>query len=151
MLLAKRLQVGLLIAVLSFLLSASQSLAQDQCYSDFSTITEAVVYDQDWFPEWDDGNSIEMAPTTCEPITLSDGAGPFTWRVEGTGFWFDEQHSITEQVIDSGSIDACADKTACGTAIITVTDAWGIMLACPAYPCNNCGSNFYTKREWVCP
>ena len=66
--------------------------AQDPCFSDFPTITGEVNYDTEWIPTWAITNPLEMAQDTCEPIGLTGGTGPFTWSVQGSGFWFDEAH-----------------------------------------------------------
>ena len=50
-------------------------------------------------------------------ITVSDGIGPFTWSVAGTGF------SLGSATTTGRTNTLDADGTACGTAIITITDA----------------------------
>ena len=49
-------------------------------------------------------------------ITISDGIGPFTWAVSGTGF------SLGSATTTGRSNTLNADGTACGSATITVTD-----------------------------
>jgi hypothetical protein len=116
----------LVLSCAPFLLSPPFVSAQDRCFTDFSTITGEVTYEAGWLPEWDAGNPGEMAPESCEPFSLSGGTAPFSWHIEGGGFWFDEEHTLTEQVTDTGSIEVCADEAACGTATITVIDGFGV-------------------------
>lgn len=66
---------------------------------------------------YDDDNPETIARNDDVGITISDGIGPFTWSVSGTGFSFDDETTT------AGSNTLRADNSACGVATITVTDA----------------------------
>uniref|UniRef100_A0A6M3J0K4 Uncharacterized protein n=1 Tax=viral metagenome TaxID=1070528 RepID=A0A6M3J0K4_9ZZZZ len=76
-------------------------------------------------PTWSAENSETMGRSTNIGLAVDDGAGPFTWTVSGTGFWFDEGHSITSIETEGGNTSLYSDATACGAATITVKDACG--------------------------
>lgn len=103
-------------------------------------------------------------------IDLADGS-PYTWSISGTGFWFDEEYTVTSFHSNAKSAVVYADSEACGLGTITLTtcDAtaavgymrctvgnWGPWNAlCGAYSTgtylNSCCNNITAERwyqEW---
>jgi len=70
-------------------------------------------------PTWDPDNPETIARNSSVAINILNGAAPFTWEVEGTGFNF--ASNITFERTNA----LMADITGCGTATITVTDVCG--------------------------
>jgi len=116
---------------------STKSLAYEKTHS-FATTQNVLEYDE---PDecvkvhavircspadsmsWDGDDTID--PGGEADININGGIGPFTWEVDGTGFWFDEEYTLTEIETSELSAVLYADDTACGTATITVTDASG--------------------------
>jgi len=74
-----------------------------------------VAYDDDTSDDTIDREDIAT-------IAVTGGCPPYAWSVEGTGFWFDAEYTLTEIESNAISIILYADETACGAATITVTD-----------------------------
>jgi hypothetical protein len=70
---------------------------------------------------WDESVSPEvMAPSSAEIIGVTGGRPPYTWDVEGTGFQFSNGRQTIET--DAATVRLSALTSACGPAMITVTD-----------------------------
>ena len=115
----------------------------DERVSKFVTIANQLEYDDPTkcikihsIVKGGDGLDCETAPTIAysdssddtinrddeATVIVTGGVGPFTWSVTGTGFWFDEAHTLTEIETDARTTTLYADDTAEGTANIAVTD-----------------------------
>lgn len=72
---------------------------------------------------YDAGNPETIDRSEEKTITVTGGCAPFAWSVAGTGFTLEHATTVgrTNTLI--------ADATACGTAVITVTDAWSDIAA----------------------
>jgi len=93
--------------------SCSGSFAIDCCDC---AVEDNVAYDDTNSDETIDQGIGEEDATAV--VIVTDGCGPFTWEVSGTGF------SIPAST-DGRTNTLSADDTACGTATITVTDNCG--------------------------
>ena len=69
--------------------------------------------------EWDPNNPDTMSRETQVTVSVIGGKAPYIWSVSGSGF------SLAESQTQGLSNTLSADETACGSAVITVTDARG--------------------------
>lgn len=90
---------------------------QVEC-SDECVDIEDIAYDYENSDE-------EIDRESTATIFVTDGLGPFTWEVSGTGFWLDAEHTLTQIEIEGRTTTLYADNTACGSAAITVTGQCG--------------------------
>ena len=85
--------------------------------------------------KWFDENPTEMDRGDKLLLYIVNGEAPYLWRVEGKGFWFDEDHTLTEVVTSDKHVFFYAEESsivpidiwpfhagACTPAKIIVTD-----------------------------
>jgi len=70
-------------------------------------------------PTWYSGNPTVIAQDSQESVSVTDGQGPFTWAVTGSGY------SMTSEETETGVNTLNSTASACGAANITVTDDCG--------------------------
>ncbi|MBA7492390.1 hypothetical protein ES702_02940 [subsurface metagenome] len=75
--------------------------------------------------EYDPANPETIGPSGQVDLSVLEGSGPFTWLVSGTGFWFDAAYTLKEIHTPDRSATLYADHTACGAALLTITDNCG--------------------------
>jgi len=68
---------------------------------------------------WSEDNEETIDPNDQIALSVTGGAGPYTWSVEGTGF------SLGASETEDGVNLLNSDETACGTAQISVIDICG--------------------------
>jgi hypothetical protein len=100
----------------------------DECWNGEGggpTFTGNHNYPSGWFPEfqYDPNNPDEIDRNSSVEISVIEGFPPYTWEVSGTGF------SLSEGATEGLTNTLIADDTACGSAIITVTDKYGAMVS----------------------
>ncbi|RLB33025.1 MAG: hypothetical protein DRH12_18870, partial [Deltaproteobacteria bacterium] len=80
---------------------------------------EAIAYPDDWGSalEWDPQNPQEIKRETSVTLTVSGGSPPYDWAVTGQGFTLDKR------VTQGGQNVLKADSTACGAAVVSVSDS----------------------------
>ena len=88
------------------------------------TVSGNHNYSSDWFPEFQyaPNNPDKIDRSSSAEISVIEGFPPYIWQVSGTGF------SIPSSTTDRANI-LSADDTACGSAIITVTDKYGAIVS----------------------
>lgn len=101
---------------------ARSTYSGDRCI--IPTVTSEVT---DPFPrlKWDQSNPDTVARNTCVIICVENGLPPFTWTVDGNGFYFDFGSGVTTVTVNQQCVSLCADENSCGSSIVTVQDAYG--------------------------
>lgn len=90
------------------------------CTYSFWVYCETVVCPPEVSISWDDVNSAEtIARSSTVNIYVQDGVGPYDWVVAGTGF------TLGGAQTSGVSNTLIADGSACGPAVITITDVCG--------------------------
>jgi hypothetical protein len=124
---AKSIQTCLLVLTFFVCLNLNEIPARDcsplyDCPPNLSTIQDSVRFPQDWHFKWDWINSAaEIDDKHTANVYVVGGQEPYNWTVGGhDGFSLDQSVTtgVANQLINNG---------ACGTAIIHVTDARGMV------------------------
>jgi len=87
-----------------------------------STLPGDWQYDLSWLYYWNPDNPQEIDRNSSVEISVIGGFPPYTWQVSGNGFIL----SLNETEVPSNAL--YANNTACGTATITVTDNYGVLV-----------------------
>jgi hypothetical protein len=149
-----------LVMLFAFTLNATGVTAQDKCF--VPTLTKEVNFPLGWHDFFEtehpvicaaDGKQLgygsvcdEVAREACVTVYIGGQGGeseyaPYSWAISGTGFHFDAVDGPTtwESASSAESVLICADNTACGKGIVTVTDS-----------CWNTGIDFIkcTTGQW---
>jgi len=122
MLKGKALKVFFLIVTTTFCLktngiSEGSCPPPYDCPPNLSTIQGTVQYEQDWYFIWDPNNPQEINRNSSLVIKVIGGQVPYKWSVTGDGF------SLSDDQTQGLSNTLIADDTACGSAVVTVTDS----------------------------
>lgn len=109
----------LLIPAIVFCLSLNGVFADPcpDCPPNMSTIQGTVDYPDSWFLKWDPNNPDTMGRGTQVNVNVLGGRAPYSWSVSGSGF------SLAESQTQGLSNTLFADGTACGSAVVAVTDS----------------------------
>lgn len=119
--------LGLILCLTFGLFSFSNiAYASDNCV--FPTIPTHIVNSLPTV-KWDENNPEEINRTTenpdgCVTICVIDGVGPFTWTISGENFYFDVGSGVTTITTDDRCIRLCGSNNSCGSAIVSVKDAF---------------------------
>lgn len=132
-------RVPLFFLVTILLMTASVRLAMAQGGCETPTITDEAIISSGW-PEWPEWHVKLKIHSEKETITRNEGIDlwcvleggapcpPFTWTLSGTGFYFGSisgpTTAITHEELEI--VELWADNTACGSAIISITDSCGV-------------------------
>lgn len=87
-----------------------------------ATYWKSWQYDESWYFKWDPNNPETLTRNSSVTISITGGIPPYTWEVSGTGFTMEENQTM------GLSNTLIADGTACGSATITVTDAFDALI-----------------------
>jgi len=71
--------------------------------------------------QWDDVNSDEEV-VVSGVVAVTVGKAPYTWKIQGSGFYFDSSYQVTEFETDAQLVNIYATPEACGSATISVSD-----------------------------
>ena len=120
-------KIVLMIVISVFCLHLSGVAAERECW-DFEdggpTFSGNYTYPPGWFPafQYDPNNPDEIDRNSSVTIRVIGGFPPYTWQVSGNGF------SLSEGQTQGQTNTLNANDTACGTATITVTDNYGVLV-----------------------
>lgn len=110
-------KVSLISLMIIFCLSLNAQAFADSSECPVSTLIANPVYNPYWYFKWDPNSDQDVTPSNPASVMVINGVPPFSWAVEGSGFYLAES--------DTRANTLSADESACGSATITVTDSDG--------------------------
>jgi len=112
----RKILQGLLIFFDVLLIISLPTAADSDGICPLPSIPEEIEYNESWRIHWTASNPQTIASKTCIDLSISGGSPPYTWSMSASGFsLMANQTTVTSNTL-------CADDSACGAAIVSVTD-----------------------------